>query len=196
MSATGILVNLELAAPDIGPWSDNFCRNGTAYAGFGAGANTAIFSVVKAVLLNPLPYGEASRLVAISERSPVTPDAPNADYPTAVALRRCPEPRPLGATIRFGRGFERGGDRVLPPEFEPLLEATSEIPPQMYCPLQMRSRPVSQYCESVRRVGRPRPDVESGEAAAEANALLKQSLAKTMEHTTTAPGSTCRRYGR
>jgi putative ABC transport system permease protein len=36
----------------------------------GIGANTAIFSVIKAVLLDPLPYAHASRLVVLSERSP------------------------------------------------------------------------------------------------------------------------------
>src|SRR5262245_65623426 len=36
----------------------------------GIGANTAIFSVVNAVLLSPLPFPDAKRLAAVGQNSP------------------------------------------------------------------------------------------------------------------------------
>src|SRR4026208_972928 len=36
----------------------------------GIGTTTAIFSVIKAVLLNPLPYKDPARLVVLSEQNP------------------------------------------------------------------------------------------------------------------------------
>jgi putative ABC transport system permease protein len=48
----------------------------------GVGANTAIFSVVKAVLINPLPYRDADRLVAIAESSSGSPRPITVDFTT------------------------------------------------------------------------------------------------------------------
>ena len=49
------------------PW---FLVGIIAILGLGIGANTAVFSIVDAVVLRPLPYRSASRLVSIEETSP------------------------------------------------------------------------------------------------------------------------------
>jgi putative ABC transport system permease protein len=43
----------------------------------GIGANTAVFSVIRGVVLRPLPYADPSRLVAIWESNPRAPREPS-----------------------------------------------------------------------------------------------------------------------
>ena len=54
----------------------------------GIGVTTAIFSVVKAVLLNPLAYGRPDRLVTIAETSSDSPNNRYVDAPTVLDWQR------------------------------------------------------------------------------------------------------------
>ena len=76
----------------------------------GIGANTAIFSVVKAVLLNQLPYRNPERLVALGESDDDSKRAETIGYATAYDLRRLSHSFDGMSLYRDGSGaiFERG----------------------------------------------------------------------------------------
>ena len=55
--------------------SRGFTAVAVATLALGIGANTAVFSLIRAVFLSPLPLAEADRLVAVTERRPSSGDA-------------------------------------------------------------------------------------------------------------------------
>src|SRR3954462_5496561 len=89
----------------------------------GIGSNTAIFSVIKAVLLNQLPYDDPSRLVVIAERNP----AGNVDLVAPLTFADWQEHSraiPARAAYRYQRfAFAGAGD----PLNVPSVRATSNL---------------------------------------------------------------------
>jgi predicted permease len=75
----------------------------------GIGANTAIFSVVNAVLLRPLPYPRPERLVRIYEKSPQF-DAQSISYPNFLDWRERNQSFEQIAAFRFEGVNLTGGD--------------------------------------------------------------------------------------
>lgn len=57
-------------------WSSAYAFTCIGVLALGIGANAAIFTAVYSVILKPLPFPDASRLVFIWQRFPALPDPP------------------------------------------------------------------------------------------------------------------------
>ena len=81
----------------------------------GVGANTAIFSVVKAVLLDQLPYRDPDRLLKIAVAAPDNPLPETIDYTTTFDLRERSHLFQSMSLFRDGAGamVEQGNSELL-----------------------------------------------------------------------------------
>jgi predicted permease len=100
----------------------------------GVGANTAVFSVVDAVLLRPLPYPEPDRVVSVARWDGPSASRRNFSYPdiadiiaeqsTFAALAPFTS---YGATVQIGETDRRVGAAVAPPDLFRVLG----VPPRL-----------------------------------------------------------------
>ena len=69
----------------------------------GIGANTSIFSITSALLLRPLPYKDARRLVIVWNRSPGLGITRTGSPPRNISTSRTATPASKQVAIAFGR---------------------------------------------------------------------------------------------
>jgi putative ABC transport system permease protein len=91
--------------------SPGFAAAAVLTLALGIGANTAIFSVFKAVLLNALPYRQPERLVRIAANDSRTPDALNVSFLGTQDLKERSHSFESIALYRGWGGVMRGGGR-------------------------------------------------------------------------------------
>ncbi len=95
----------------------------------GIGANTAIFSIVNSVLIQPLPYRDSDRLFTIHEFAPngedqsvwITRDRYSAWKKESQSFHGFAALHPTGFNVRIGKGTQRVQGARVSPEFFSLL---------------------------------------------------------------------------
>jgi putative ABC transport system permease protein len=92
--------------------SPGFAAAAVLTLAMGIGANTAIFSVFKAVLLNALPYRQPERLVRLAANDSHTPEALNASFLGVQDLKERNHSFESIALYRGWSGTLRGGGRA------------------------------------------------------------------------------------
>ena len=108
----------------------------TVTLALGFGANTAIFSVVHAVLLRPLPYARPAELVALHESLPAKDNRP----PQPRMAIAPPTSRDWMASTSFSSiGYYAGGDFILTGAGEPIRVNGADVSWQFFDTLGVRA---------------------------------------------------------
>src|SRR5574338_929589 len=98
----------------------------------GIGANVAVFTVLNAVLLAPLPYGDADQVVVLNERTPQFPSVSVTRYnyedwrDRARSFTSMAAFRPTSMTVTGAGDPERVPVKMITATLLPLLEVSVE----------------------------------------------------------------------